>query len=124
MKNILIDLTYINPNIMAGVSIYIYRLLNGFVLCHYNENIILLCTHSNIDAIREEVGNSFRFLALDDINISKIPHLRGVLNLYRMNRLMVENKIDLFFLHLSILQDYIHQKFFVLVFFMILKGRI
>lgn len=82
---------------MAGVSIYIYRLLNGFVLCHYNENIILLCTHSNIDAIREEVGNSFRFLALDDINISKIPHLRGVLNLYRMNRLMVENKIDLFF---------------------------
>ena len=54
MKNILVDLTYINPDVMAGVSVYIYRLLSGFAQCHYTENIILLCTHSNIHAIKKE----------------------------------------------------------------------
>lgn len=97
MKNILVDLTYINPDVMAGVSVYIYRLLSGFAQCHYTENIILLCTHNNIHAIKKETGNSFQLLVFDDINISKIPHIHGMLNLYRMNRLIAKNKIDKFF---------------------------
>lgn len=82
---------------MAGVSVYIYRLLSGFAQCHYTENIILLCTHNNIHAIKKETGNSFQLLVFDDINISKIPHIHGMLNLYRMNRLIAKNKIDKFF---------------------------
>ena len=82
---------------MAGVSVYIYRLLSGFVQCRYTENIILLCTHSNIHAIKKETENSFQLLVFDDINVSKIPHIHGILNLHRMNRLIVKNKIDIFF---------------------------
>lgn len=97
MKKILVDLTYIIPNVMAGVTVYIYRLLNGFVQCHYTENIILLCTHSNIHIIEKETGRLFRILVLDDINIPKIPHLHGLLNLHRVNRLVKENRIGIFF---------------------------
>lgn len=91
------DLTYIIPNVMAGVSVYIYRLLNGFVQCHYTKNIILLCTQSNIHAIEKDTGNLYQLLVVDDINISRIPHLHGLLNLHIVNRLITENKIDIFF---------------------------
>lgn len=93
---ILMDLTYINPKETAGVTNYSYRLLEGFKQCGLEKNIILLVTPQNSRTISEQVAG-FRQIILSLRSIGAIPHLTGILNKKRVNRLISLYNFDIFF---------------------------
>lgn len=90
------DLTYVQKNIVTGVSIYSNRLLEGFKQCEFDRNIILLVTNQNRDIVQASMPG-YDTITISLWNISRIPHLRGLLNLKNINKLIKKEQIDIFF---------------------------
>ena len=90
---ILVDLTYILPNLATGVANYAFRLLEGFVKCHYQDNFILLLTSANKDLIVEHLPQYKGII----FNSKPFPYIRGILNKRRLNEIIRKEKIDIFF---------------------------
>ena len=93
---ILMDLTYINPKETAGVTNYSYRLLEGVKQCGLEKNVTLLVTLQNSRIILEQ-ASGFRQIILSLRSIGAIPHLTGILNKKRINRLISLYNFDIFF---------------------------
>lgn len=91
---ILVDLTYILPNIVTGVANYAFRLLDGFVKCNYQDIFILLLTSANKDLITNRLPQ-YKGIVFDS---KPLPYLRGILNKQRLNRIIRKEKVDIFFL--------------------------
>jgi len=96
---ILFDLTYVNPSSVSGVSIYIFRLLNGFAQLNYSSKIILLVTGENKKIIKEQCP-SFSTIVMP-IKKGKLFNqfhvFKGYFHLSSINRIIKDAKIDLLF---------------------------
>lgn len=90
---VLIDLTYISSNHVAGVDNYAFRLLNGIVKCHCQDSFILLLTSTNKKLVNMRLPQ-FEFITYNSYPIS---YIRGWLNKRRINDLIRKRKISLFF---------------------------
>jgi len=96
---ILFDLTYINPLSVSGVSIYIFRLLNGFTQLNYSFEIILLVTAENKKIIEKQC-NSFSTLVIPIKKgklFNQLHVLKGYLHLSSINRIIKDENINLLF---------------------------
>lgn len=100
MKNILIDMTFIKKDYIAGVFIYAYRLVNG-ILDKFNSriNLFLLVNESNQNLVKENCPNAV-LVSLERKGksfLSKIPHLNGIINEKQIKKIINKYKIDVFF---------------------------
>lgn len=97
---VLFDMTYAPTGNMAGVIIFAYRLLKGLCEIHKQQEIVLLLSEDNVEIAHYEYLRKFEFLIIHSSHTkltNKIPHLRGVLNREKLNNLITENSISLFF---------------------------
>lgn len=93
---VLIDLTYITKGSVAGVTIYSYRLLEGFKKSGFNQNIVLLVTPQNKEIIQANVSG-YQSIIISPYNYHRIPHIRGLLNSRYLNSIVRKEHIDIFF---------------------------
>lgn len=93
---ILMDLTYISTGSVSGVTIYSYRLLEGFKQCGFNQNIILLITPQNKDIMETNISG-YQNIIISPYNSRHIPHIRGILNSRYLNSIIKKHHVDIFF---------------------------
>lgn len=91
---ILFDVTYIN-NTVSGVTNYAYRLLNGFRMCNFNNQIFLLVTPENACIVAQNVVG-YSLIEINLLKNTKIQYFNGCINQYFLNKIIKNNGIDLF----------------------------
>lgn len=97
---ILFDLTYISPGSTAGIYNYAYRLLAGIARLGRHDDILLLACSDNRQILQTHGLSSFRSVVMNMRGTEltrKVPHLRGLLNKNLLERIIVDNRIDVFF---------------------------
>ncbi|MDR1624470.1 MAG: glycosyltransferase [Tannerellaceae bacterium] len=97
---VLFDMTYCSAESRAGVIIFAYRLLKGIYKIHKQKEVVLLLSEENVGIAQYEYLREFEFvvipLAYGKIT-DKIPHLRGLLNKKRLDKLILKYGFSLFF---------------------------
>ena len=92
---ILVDLTYIRADTVAGVTNYSYRLLSGFKECGFQKHVILLCTKDNMEIIRQHVAGYDCICC--NLRETRFPHFRGILNNGQLEKIIKKENVDVFF---------------------------
>ncbi|MCR8912775.1 glycosyltransferase family 4 protein [Barnesiella sp. ET7] len=96
MMKILLDLTYIDSYSITGVTNYAYRLLDGFIKCNFNKNVVLLVTSENAVIVEQNTGD-YEQIVIELKTIRRVPYFNGLLNKRQLDKIIENNKIDLFF---------------------------
>lgn len=96
---ILIDLTYINPLSISGVSTYAHRLLKGLKETETTYDFILLITENNKSYIEQEHPYFHTIcLKMKDDHLRKYLHfIKGDIYKKSLNQIIKENNINLLF---------------------------
>lgn len=94
---VLFDLTYIVPGNYAGVAIYAYRLIHGFLkYASRKMSLVVLATPENLCQIKSELPN-VELIVFKRRTLNKLYFINDILNRPKLNRILKKNKIDVFF---------------------------
>lgn len=94
---ILIDITYISSASYAGIVVYAYRLLNGFLKLLMNKDIVLLVTSENRNLI-QQLYPEFKLVCVSSKReniILKLPHFKRFFYQKEIDDIIKSNKIDI-----------------------------
>ena len=90
---VLVDLTYILPDYVTGVANYAFRLLQGIEKCNRQNSFVLLLTSENKDWVTKHLPQ-YEIAIYDS---KPIPYIRGWLNQRKIDKLIRELRISIFF---------------------------